>query len=271
MRCKTSFHSQFQCGVSAAVLAGLAFGGAAHAGVITVSASAPTFANGDTVISQPTSVGGANGQYDSDNNYHGAGQSFTTGSNAAGYKLKSFTYELDTSNSPTGTFNFEVISLATPNTSVSTNTSLNSPEGTYTVVGMDTATASAGTWVSNSHYITFSFGPPVSLAANTTYAFDVSGPTYFNIDHAAGESTPVNSNVSQIAINEYSAYGASVGATGSYIVSGFITDYANGAGAYNRVFYADTTANPVPEPAALGLMGVGGLGLLLIGKRRKMA
>ncbi len=248
-------------GSLAAVLLGLAFGGAAHAGMITVSASAPTFASGDIVISQPTSVGAANGTYDADNSYHGVGQSFTTGSNAAGYKLKSFTYKLSATNAPTGTFNFEVISLATPNTSVQTSTSrgiLASPEGTYTVVGMDTATASAGTsgtWPlgvpANSsayagYYVTFKFGTPVSLAANTTYAFDVSGPAYFNVDHAAFESTPVNSNVSEIAINEYNKYGGSVGATGTYVGSGFISNYKDGAGTYNRVFYADTTANPVP-------------------------
>ena len=63
-------------------------------------------------------------------------------------------------------------------------------------------------------------------------------------------------------------YAVFTGLTASSFTLGFGAQPENGAIAGIQI--VDTSA-PVPEPATLGLMGLGGLGILLLGRRRKIA
>ena len=226
-----------RAGTFTAVVFAAAFAGAAPAGaaVITTSASAPVAAE----ISQPDfSAPAFNGSQDFTDNAGPPGQTFTTGpagSNFRAVTVKGFanTQASFGGNVNTGTWTITVSRV--------------DPGNVLTRVDQETASPAAVT--NGADYVTVALDTPVALSPNTTYAFDLfSSSGYFGL---AKSSTDVYAG--GVAMQHGSTARSAADAA-------LITNPQTG----DRTFFI----NPVPEPGAVGLVGLATLGVLA--RRRRV-
>ncbi len=222
---------------SVILVAVAAMSSAARAGIISVSATAPTPGVDDvyqlSTTGQTTVYGTFN--YYTDNSTYGApGTLFTTGSNPAGYEMTAFTISIAGSTNSTASDTYTAY-LFSDNTTATTVTSI------YT----DTTSTSVNIPGTSQEWLTFSFATPQLLSPSSSYAFAIHTLAGGGEYSAVGNTHPY-----------LSAYGPLVvlpTAGGSYSGVG----YQNST--YSPVF--DVALSPVPEPSslALGIFATAGL------------
>ena len=220
MNKQTTFH------VLTAVVLLLAITGAAHAGSIAVSATAPTVDAADIAMLNVT------GQYDTGgdeghlwSNRPLQGQTFTTLGDLAGYSLSSVTlrnYNNNVANNAaTWTVRVGTVSGTTfsPIASENSNNSITYASGDY---------------------LTFTFDTPVALGANTVYGFDwdTSGSGFVTSNNADGNYA---------GGTNFRHGGGGVGNDGALLFPGD-----------DRVFHADLTAIGGSVPVILPIVGITG-------------
>jgi len=205
-----------------------------------------------------------------DNGAAAQGQIFTTGGNAGGYLLDGFwlqhvlyTSIYNATGPGNGTFwsttgagavlTYRVSSISgttlTPlftQTYTITGTELNTLGNTTGTIGV----ANLGT----GNYLDLTFSSPVSLAANTQYAIDLSETSQFSAANFYFETDGTDGTTTS-AYTGGSAYTAAGDGTAATIYSGT-----------SRVFDANLVA--VPEPTSIALCSLGGLALLF---RRRLS
>ncbi len=218
---------------------------AAKASII-VSSTAPT---GDAAaISQPNQTGTTD-KWWSDSKSNTPGQTFTTGTNTGGYNLNSITFQAAQAVKTTYadfTFSLRVSTVS---------------GSTLTPIATDSITGGFSSAVAVGDYLTANFTTPVALNPNTLYAVDIkmlTNPTYTN-------------GIPYIYLDNKNPYSG-----GEFYTLTNTTPEPTTASLQSgndALFYIGMTSNggTVPEPASLGLLSLGGLGLLLLGKRRKTA
>ena len=188
--------------------------------------------SGNTTINYFTNNGGAP-----------AGETFTTGSNAGGYLLKSITV-LDASES--GGF--------ADGTSITINISSVSGSN-FSTMAILSGSVTTGTAAASGDYLKLALANPITLAANSVYGYSlVTGSGYSglgvdpNADYSGGQLamfTPGTSNL-----------------FGGTLTTSTLTP--------NAIFDVSLTpVSAVPAPATLSIFGLGGLALL--GMKRKRA
>ena len=197
--------------------------GLSTAATVSISSTAPTVDGADIANDNgAVDAGGDQGHMWSNRPHQG--QTFITGSNAAGYTLNAVTLKNLTNtvtNAPT--FNVVVGSV--------TGTTMTQIGSTETAVSPNYAPLD---------YITFTFDTPLTLNANTTYGF---------LWGSAGSGFVTVNNLDD------STFGG-----GTAISSGDnnVPDLSNViARNVDRVFHADLDAIPEPSTALLGLAGIG--------------
>lgn len=208
-----------------------------HAATVTVLGSAPTVDGAD--IANLNAAGLVSSDLlNGDRGY--AGQTFTTGSNPAGYTLNSVSfYQTRSVGTTGGRFRARLGTLSGSDiTTFYTDETADEANSAYTLSG------------NGDDWIQYTFTTPQTLAANTTYTLDLGrgdGGNYIGW----GESTGT----------DYSG-GISYRTGGTYN-SGPTNPIITDSGV-DRIFHLDIAA--VPEPGSLALLG---LGALLIGARRR--
>lgn len=190
----------------------------ANAGLITVSDLTPTVNGADIAM-----LNGVN-QFDPGGdqghiwgNRPAQGQSFTTGSNVAGYWLNSVTLQNEENrfSANPATFTLRIGSIA----------------GTvFSEISSETSAQNDLAYVPND-YMTFVFDNAIFLDANSLYGFEWDS-------NGRGFTTWANNNSNYLGGEAFSSNGNSL-------------VFRN----VDRVFHADLTA--VPEPAPLALLGLG--------------
>lgn len=251
-------------GMLGAVAAGtVAMGMAsAQAGTSAFSATAPTAGAGQTVIasnlpataaivgSYATGSGTLN-YYTNTGGANNPGSTFTTGSNAGGYNLDSITvYVVDHHGGLTGTGGTVQVQLGTAASSGG-NVTLSNTAGHF---------ASLPAANGGGNYFTYTFATPISLAANTLYGYGL----FTNVGFSGlGLTTSGGTTAQQLILEN------ATGTSNTY--NGTDATATVGNGADNAVFEAIGTpvGTAVPEPATLGLLGVGAVAMLR--RRRKTA
>ena len=219
----------------AAGAASLMFIGSAAAATISVSNSAPTVDGADIAMLITTGsfdIGGNEGHIWT--NRPAQGQTFLTGSNAAGYTLNAVTLQSRQSNNHSGTFPVRLGTIS----------------GTsFTEVSSEAFDKVA---YSGNDYLTATFTTPITLTANTLYGFDWGS--------AVDGGFITNNNVD----TGYTGGSAYSSGTGTGLGDATIT-LRNA----DRVFHVGLTAITVavPEPSTTALLGLGGLALAF--RRRK--
>ena len=218
-------------------LAALSLATSASAAVV-VSSTTPTVDGGDQALITTTNLNGTGTKVyaDADNNF---GQSFTTGSNVAGYEITGFSFQSRTASSaPPGTKTFSI--------------RVGSIDGEdFTTLRNETDHVQSGAWAVDDWW-TFTFDTPVTLAANTLYGVD-------------GEMTAASaSHTTGIPYFRF--------ASGSQYADGSKYSRADGdpavisstSATLDSVFHVNMTAVPEPSAALLGALGF----LALLRRRR---
>lgn len=225
--------------MAAGVVLGLAL--STHAAVI-VSSTAPTVdpddrANLTTTQSWTKSLSGGGSD---------VGQSFTTGTDPAGYKLNAISFQVSATG---GQSNVGTTTPANFTVRVIQITGGDVSSSSYSVVATDAGHTFSGSYAA-ANWFTWTLNSPVTLAASTLYGVDVfltSGGT------TTAFSGPMRSSNSGFAGGRFYDPGHnSPGSTISHTSS------------EDLVFHADLSL--VPEPASLALLGLGGL--LIVRRRR---
>ena len=207
--------------------------GMTQAATMTVGPAAPTV-DGDDIaqlvgLSDP---GGNLGHVWSNRPVHG--QTFTTGSNAAGYNLSAVSMLARVDQSSTTSPQWDIRVGTIPGNNFT-------PLGTETAVGVAIPNTSGTT---NPQWVTWTFDNPIMLNANTVYAFDVdsSGSGFISLN-----------NPGNVFLG-----GAAFSSGGGGVPSNPIPQHN-----FDRVFHLDIQAKSVvPEPATFGLALIGGAALL---------
>ncbi len=204
----------------------------AMAATVTISTTAPTIDGADIAnLSGGSDAGGSGNNGHMWSNRPHQGQSFITGSNTGGYQLNAVTLQnLSNNVSSNPTFNVLVGSFAGT---------------TLTQIG-STETGAAPNYTPGD-YITFTFDTPLTLAANTTYAF---------IWGSNGEGFVTSNNLDDSTYTGGTAL--SSGDNNVPVLNNVISRNLD------RVFHVDLVAIPEPGTALLGLLG----GCILLRRRR---
>ncbi len=209
----------------------LCLAGSANAATVSVSASAPTVDNADIANDSGADDAGGDQGHMWSNRPH-QGQSFTTSTNIGGYQLNAVTLKNRNNTSSSGpTFNVLIGTLS---------------GSTFTQLG-STETGVAPSYSPND-YITFTLATPLTLSANTNYAF---------LWGSNGEGFVTANNLDD---NTYT------GGTGISSGDDNVPDLNNViARNVDRVFHLDLVA--IPEPSSVALLGLSGIAFLL--RRRR--
>jgi hypothetical protein len=203
-------------------------------GIISVSDIAPTVDGADISMLDTTGVfdaGGDEGHLWNDRPVQG--QTFTTGSFAAGYLLHAITLQDLASNN-----NRNISQYTVRVGTIAGNT--------FSLVGSEVSSNTQIAFFSLD-YVTMIYDTPIFLNADTVYGFDW-GPNHF------GFITSNNGNSNYAGGQAYSSGDNSVPDDNNLLFRDL-----------DRVFHLDLTA--VPEPAMLSLLVLGGL-LALIRRRK---
>jgi len=221
-------------------LAALSLATSASAAVV-VSSTTPTVDGGDVALITTTDLNSSGTKIyaDANNNF---GQSFTTGSNVAGYTITGFSFQVRTASSaPPGTKTFSIRVGG-----------IGGIDGLdFTTLSNETGHVQSGDWAAEDWW-TFTFDTPVTLAADTLYGVD-------------GEMTAASaSHTTGIPYFRF--------ASGSQYADGSKYSRADGdpavisstSATLDSVFHVNMTAVPEPSAALLGALGF----LALLRRRR---
>ena len=255
----------------AAIAALCAAGALAAAGVTkadtvnNVGATLAAPAGGQVVIAGNPIDGNGNSSGGTLNYYNNAwaGETFTTGNNAAGYQLNSIAvYDQYEQGAGWASGVTETMNVFTP--------------GAANM--LYTGTGTVGTAGASGNWIVYTFSTPVTLAANTLYAYSEnvsSGYSAMGLTVGNGTSSGTGSASSQLATF---ASGTSTAPTywtgagwGSNPAAAPVSSTNDPTDVFTDNAEFQIVGTPVvatPEPAALGLLAVGGLGFLLRRSRK---
>lgn len=232
--------------------------------VNNVGASLAAPAGGQVVIAGNPLDGNGNSSVGTLNYYNNAwaGETFTTGSNAAGYQLNSIAV-------------FDQWEQSAGWASGVTETMNVFAPGAASM--LYTGTGTVGTAGSSGNWIVYTFSTPVTLAANTLYAYSEnvsSGYSAMGLTVGNGTNSGTGSATSQLATFSSgtsttptywtgAGWGSNPAATPVSGAQDVFTDNA-------EFQVVGTPLVATPEPATLSLFGIAGLGLLLL-KRKTLA
>ncbi len=259
------------CVVAAAVGAIAVSAAFAQATTITASATAPTAGVGQTVIASNLPSSGATAAY------NGSGLNYYTNGGSPGYSA--IPAETFTTGATPGLL--DSITVQTNGTSATPPTVGNldiavADTANHTFSGLVQKSGSLPTGISTPNdYITFTFGTPVALAANTTYLYgaytNYGSSTYagLNLTTTGGTASQQLATFSVIPYNVSTAN--TTGSYTTYTGGGASGVAASGtSGTDTAVFEAiGTGATAIPEPATASqaLAGVAIIGLAM--RRRR--
>ena len=265
---KNTLPSRFTPALAAVTLSLLAFSTSAHAATLSYSLSAPSVGvNDQSNLTGATSDANnvPNGSTNGGSTYlahdqGSIGQTFTTGSNVGGYTLTALSLQA----TPTGygsgfsdTSQASTLTVRLGTISGGTTFSVSSTE-TVAVTGGEANRPSF-----NGSFLTVTLSTPLTLAANTTYFFDMAvtaGTYYFQTN---GTSV-VGSYTGGDAYHTLALGGAHPASNDSGGSLTLIQDSGD------HVFVASMTANAIPEPSTYGI-AAGGLALVgaMVARRRR--
>lgn len=215
---------------------------------LVIGAAAPTVDGADIANLTWDSVGGKLTKTFTDT--QNPGQSFTTGANAGGYTLNSFSLQTHTPSQNTGhgarEWEMRLIAISGSGAGATSTTAaqalaISQPAGTWAV-------ADWFTWI---------FDSPVALSANTAYGIDVEHST--GDDWGNGITYFRHNNADNIAGGHW--YTRGDGDPGTF------SDYTKTGRDF--VFHANLTATAIPEPASLAMLGLGSVVMLVLVRRRR--
>jgi hypothetical protein len=218
-------------------LAALSLATSASAAVV-VSSTTPTVDGADVALITTTDLNSSGTKIytDANNNF---GQSFTTGSNVAGYTITGFSFQVRTASSaPPGTKTFSI--------------RVGGIDGLdFTTLSNEIGHVQSGAWAEEDWW-TFTFDTPVTLAADTLYGVD-------------GEMTAASASYTT-GIPYFRFASGSQYADGSKYsrADGDPAVISSTSGTNDSVFHVNMTAVPEPSAALLGALGF----LALLRRRR---